>query len=89
MKSNELTLYDLEKKYPNRNILIRDTEDQLFTTHIVWNWGNNFVYNGKRKNFSVKKIERKDRYQIHVLVKESIKCDNPKIDEEIAKLLNE
>ena len=89
MKLNGLTLYDLEKKYPNTNILIRDTEDQLFTTYIVWNYDNNFVSNGKRKNFSVKKIERKDRYQIHVLVKESIEWDNPKIDAEIAKLLNE
>ena len=89
MKSNGLTLYDLEKKYPNRNILIRDTEDQLFTTYIVWNWENNFIYNGKRKNFSVKKIESKDHYQIHVLVRESIEWDNPKIDAEIAKLLNE
>ena len=89
MKSNGLTLYDLEKKYPNRNILIRDTEDQLFTTYIVWNWENNFIYNGKRKNFSVKKIESKDHYQIHVLVRESIEWDNPKIDAEIARLLNE
>ncbi|WP_295354643.1 hypothetical protein [uncultured Succinivibrio sp.] len=89
MKSNGLTLYDLEKKFPNRNIAIRDTEDQLFTTHIAWNWGNNFVYNGKRKNFSVEKIENKDRYQIHVLVKESIEWNNSKIDEEIAKLLND
>ena len=89
MKSNGLTLYDLEKKYPNRNILIRDTEDQLFTTYIVWNWENNFIYNGKRKNFSVKKIESKDHYQIHVLVRESIEWDNPKIDAEITRLLNE
>ena len=89
MKSNGLTLYDLEKKYPNRNILIRDTEDQLFTTYIVWNWENNFIYNGKRKNFSVKKIESKDHYQIHVLVRESIEWDNPKIDAEIEKLLKE
>lgn len=89
MKSNGLTLYDLEKKYPNKNILIRDTEDQLFTTHIVWNWGNNFIYNGKRKNFSVKKIESKDRSQIHVLVRESINWNNSKIDAEIEKILNE
>ena len=89
MKSNGLTLYDLEKKFPKRNIAIRDTEDQLFTTHIAWNWENNFVYNGKRKNFSVKKIEYKDRYKLHVLVKESIEWDNPKIDAEIAKLLND
>ena len=89
MKTNNLTLYDLEKKYPNRNILIRDTEDQLFTTHILWNYENNFVCNGKRKNFYVKKIESKDRYQIEVLVKESINWNNSKIDAEIEKLLKE
>ena len=56
MKKTDLTIYDLEKKYPNKYILIRDTEDQLFTTHILWNYENNFVCNGKRKNFSVKKM---------------------------------
>ena len=89
MKTPSLTLYDLEKKYPNKNILIRDTENQLFTTYIIWNYENNFVCNGKRKNFSVKKIESKDRYQIHVLVRESINWNNSKIDAEIAKLLEE
>lgn len=89
MKTTNLTLYDLEKKYPNKNIFIRDTEDQLFITHILWNYENNFVSNGKRKNFSVKKIESKDSYQIHVLVKESINWNNSKIDAEIEKLLKE
>ena len=89
MKTNNLTLYDLEKTYPHKNIFIRDTEDQIFTTHILWNYKNNFVCNGKRKNFSVKKIESKDRYQIHVLVKESINWNNSKIDAEIEKLLKE
>lgn len=87
MKQKDLTLYDLLKKYPKRVISIRDTENQEFTTYYIWNYEDNFMNKEKcRRNFTVRKIEKIDKYSIHVLVKEKFK-DETEINRRIRELL--